>query len=172
MADVHRKIELQEQDDLRYLINNARRRASEKIDEALPPIQGEDALRRRVEEIVHEVSLYIPITVLFMVLESSYLRLTIRNLKVHHNDLYNRVREHCPQRPPTLTHVPRISARFIPHEYRAPKRRIRTLRQQTALSRRRALSKGRRPPGRDCRAQTRSAASGRGKLERGAQRWH
>lgn len=57
MADVHRKIELQEQDDLRYLINNARQRASEKIDEALPPIQGEDALRRRVEELVHEVSL-------------------------------------------------------------------------------------------------------------------
>jgi kinetochor protein Mis14/NSL1 len=56
MADVHRKIELQEQDDLRYLINNARHRASEKIDEALPPIQGEDALRRRVEELVHEVS--------------------------------------------------------------------------------------------------------------------
>jgi kinetochor protein Mis14/NSL1 len=59
MADVHRKIELQEQDDLCYLINNARQRASEKIDEALPPIQGEDALRRRVEELVHEVSLSI-----------------------------------------------------------------------------------------------------------------
>jgi kinetochor protein Mis14/NSL1 len=55
MADVHRKIELQEQDDLRYLINNARRRANERIDLALPPIEGEDALRRRVEELVHEV---------------------------------------------------------------------------------------------------------------------
>jgi kinetochor protein Mis14/NSL1 len=57
MADVHRKIELQEQDDLRYLINNARSRTTEKIDLALPPIEGEDALRRRVEELVHEVSL-------------------------------------------------------------------------------------------------------------------
>jgi len=55
MADVHRKIELQEQDDLRYLINNARHRANERIDLALPPIEGEDALRRRVEELVHEV---------------------------------------------------------------------------------------------------------------------
>lgn len=81
MADVHRKIELQEQDDLRYLINNARRRASEKIDEALPPIQGEDALRRRVEELVHEVSFYIPTTVHFKILEPTYLRLTIRDSK-------------------------------------------------------------------------------------------
>jgi kinetochor protein Mis14/NSL1 len=55
MTDVHRKIELQEKDDLRYLINNARRQANERIDLALPPIEGEDALRRRVEELVHEV---------------------------------------------------------------------------------------------------------------------
>jgi hypothetical protein len=110
MADVHRKIELQEQDDLRYLINSARCRASEKIDEALPPIQGEDALRRRVEELVHEVSFFILINVLFMMLESMNLRLTIRDLKVHNNDLHNRVREHRHQRPPALTHVPRISA--------------------------------------------------------------
>jgi len=54
MADVHRRIELQEQDDLRYLINNVRRAANEKIDLALPPIEGEDALRRHVEELVHE----------------------------------------------------------------------------------------------------------------------
>jgi len=57
MTDVHRKIELQEQGDLRYLINNAQRRANEMIDCALPPIEGEDSLRRRVEELVHEVSL-------------------------------------------------------------------------------------------------------------------
>jgi kinetochor protein Mis14/NSL1 len=59
MVDVHRKIELQEQDDLCYLINNARSRATEKIDLALPPIEGEDALRRRVEELVHEVSRFL-----------------------------------------------------------------------------------------------------------------
>ena len=56
MADVHRKIELQEQDDLCYLLNNARRRARERIDLALPPIEGEDALRTRVEELVYQVS--------------------------------------------------------------------------------------------------------------------
>lgn len=52
----HRKIELQAPDDLRYLLDNARRAANEKIDRSLPPIEGEDALRRRVEELVHEVS--------------------------------------------------------------------------------------------------------------------
>jgi hypothetical protein len=153
MADVHRKIELQEQDDLRYLINNARCRASEKIDEALPPIQGEDALRRRVEELVYEVSLSIPTIVLFMMLSSTYLRLTIRGLKVHNHDLHNRVREHRHQRPPAITYVPRISAQFIPRQYRTPKRGIRALRRQTALARRGAVSEGRRPFGRDCRAQ-------------------
>src|SRR5271163_346008 len=99
MADVHRKIELQEQDDLRYLINNARRRASEKIDEALPPIQGEDALRKRVEELVHEVSLSFPTTVLSMMLEPTYLRLTMRDLTVHNNDVHDRVGEHRHQWP-------------------------------------------------------------------------
>jgi len=54
MADVHRKIELQEQDDLRYLVDNVRRTANQKIDLALPPIEGEDALRRRVEALVHD----------------------------------------------------------------------------------------------------------------------
>jgi len=54
MTEVHRKIELQEQDDLRYLINNVQRAAHEKIDLALPPIDGEDALRQRVEELVAE----------------------------------------------------------------------------------------------------------------------
>ncbi len=55
MAAVHRKIELQEQEDLRYLINNVRRAANEKIDLALPPIEGEDTLRQRVEQLVDEV---------------------------------------------------------------------------------------------------------------------
>ncbi|OBT69101.1 hypothetical protein VE03_01372 [Pseudogymnoascus sp. 23342-1-I1] len=52
MADLQRKIELQEPDDLRYLLANTRRVAGEKIDVALPPIDGEDVLRRKVEELV------------------------------------------------------------------------------------------------------------------------
>jgi kinetochor protein Mis14/NSL1 len=58
-SDHHRKIELQSPEDLRYLIDNVSRRAREKIDLNLPPSaapEGEDALRRRVEELVHEVS--------------------------------------------------------------------------------------------------------------------
>lgn len=55
MAEIHRKIELQEPDDLRYLIANVRRAADAKIDLALPPIEGEDALRQKVEELVHAV---------------------------------------------------------------------------------------------------------------------
>ncbi|KAI9868453.1 MAG: hypothetical protein M1813_005897 [Trichoglossum hirsutum] len=56
-SDHHRKIELQSPEDLRYLIDNVSRRAREKIDLNLPPSaapEGEDALRRRVEELVHE----------------------------------------------------------------------------------------------------------------------
>ncbi|KFY26376.1 hypothetical protein V493_04123, partial [Pseudogymnoascus sp. VKM F-4281 (FW-2241)] len=52
MAELQRKIELQEPDDLRYLLANTRRVAGEKIDVALPPIEGEDVLRRGVEELV------------------------------------------------------------------------------------------------------------------------
>jgi kinetochor protein Mis14/NSL1 len=55
MAEALRKIELQEADDLRYLVANLRRAADEKIDLALPPIEGEDALRQKVEELVHGV---------------------------------------------------------------------------------------------------------------------
>jgi kinetochor protein Mis14/NSL1 len=55
MADVHRRIELQEQEDLQYLIENVRRAAADKLNLALPPIEGEDALRARVEELVQEV---------------------------------------------------------------------------------------------------------------------
>jgi hypothetical protein len=61
MADVHRKIELQEQDDLCYLINNARRCGNERINDALPRMEGEDAFRGRVEELVHEVRIFLPI---------------------------------------------------------------------------------------------------------------
>ena len=55
MAEHHRKIELQSPDDLQYLISNVRRAANEKIDKDLPPIEGEDKMRRRVEEMVQEV---------------------------------------------------------------------------------------------------------------------
>lgn len=55
MAEYHRKIELQSPDDLQYLISNVRRAANEKIDKDLPPIEGEDKMRRRVEELVQEV---------------------------------------------------------------------------------------------------------------------
>jgi kinetochor protein Mis14/NSL1 len=55
MADHHRKIELQSPGDLQYLITNVRRAANEKIDKDLPPIEGEDKMRERVEELVHQV---------------------------------------------------------------------------------------------------------------------
>lgn len=55
MADLQRKIELQEPDDLRYLLANTRRVAGSKIDIALPPIEGEDVLRQKVEELVNSV---------------------------------------------------------------------------------------------------------------------
>lgn len=50
-----RKIELQSPEDLQHLIAVARRAANAKIDEALPKIEGPDAMRRRVEEDVHNV---------------------------------------------------------------------------------------------------------------------
>lgn len=55
MAESQRKVELQEPDDLRYLLTNIRRAANLKIDEALPAIEGEDAMRTKVIELVHEV---------------------------------------------------------------------------------------------------------------------
>ena len=51
----HRKIELQSPADLTYLIANVTRAAREKIDTHLPPDaapEGEDALRKRVEQLV------------------------------------------------------------------------------------------------------------------------
>lgn len=55
MAEFQRKIELQSPDDLQYLISNVRRAANEKIDRDLPPIEGEDKMRERVETLVHDV---------------------------------------------------------------------------------------------------------------------
>ncbi|KAJ8063539.1 hypothetical protein OCU04_007411 [Sclerotinia nivalis] len=54
MAEQQRKIELQSPDDLQYLVANVKRAAREMIDRDLPPIEGEDAMRRLVEEIVGE----------------------------------------------------------------------------------------------------------------------
>jgi hypothetical protein len=62
MAEHHRKIELQSPDDLQYLISNVRRAANEKIDKDLPPIEGEDKMRRRVEELVSEVYCHHPMS--------------------------------------------------------------------------------------------------------------
>lgn len=55
----HRKVELQSTADLTYLIANVSRAAREKIDRHLPPdaaSDGEDPLRRRVEQIIDSVS--------------------------------------------------------------------------------------------------------------------
>ncbi|CZS98357.1 uncharacterized protein RAG0_07136 [Rhynchosporium agropyri] len=54
MAEFQRKIELQSRDDLQYLVSNVRRAANEKIDKDWPPIEGEDKMRERVEELVNE----------------------------------------------------------------------------------------------------------------------
>ncbi|CZR57480.1 uncharacterized protein PAC_07369 [Phialocephala subalpina] len=53
MAEFQRKIELQSPDDLQYLVSNIRRAANVEIDKNLPPIEGEDKMRTRVEELVH-----------------------------------------------------------------------------------------------------------------------
>lgn len=65
MAEFHRKIELQSPDDLQYLVSNIRRAANEKIDRDLPPIEGEDKMRERVEELVHSVYLLYLVDCLF-----------------------------------------------------------------------------------------------------------
>ena len=54
----HRKVELQSPADLQYLIANVSRAAREKMDRHLPPDaapEGEDAMRKRVEQLVEEV---------------------------------------------------------------------------------------------------------------------
>ena len=58
MDTAHRKIELQAPADLAYLESNVRLAARQKIDRDLPASaapEGEDKLRRRVEELVDEV---------------------------------------------------------------------------------------------------------------------
>ncbi|KAI9822310.1 MAG: hypothetical protein M1827_000028 [Pycnora praestabilis] len=53
----HRKVDLQSASDLHYLTSNVSRAAREKIDLHLPPSaapEGEDALRRRVEELIQQ----------------------------------------------------------------------------------------------------------------------
>ena len=61
--DVHqRKIELQSQADLTYLLENIRKCAQEKLDLAIPPSaapQGEeDAYRTKVEALLQEVRFF------------------------------------------------------------------------------------------------------------------
>lgn len=53
-----RKIELQSADDLAYLVANVRRAAAAHLDEAFPPVEGqeEDELRTQIEALVDEVS--------------------------------------------------------------------------------------------------------------------
>lgn len=54
----HRKIELQSPADLTYLIANVTKAAREKLDQHLPPDavpEGEDAMRKRVEQLVDDV---------------------------------------------------------------------------------------------------------------------
>lgn len=55
----HRPIELQSPEDLTYLIENVRRAAAESINEAFPPVDhpldGEDELRNRIEQLVNDV---------------------------------------------------------------------------------------------------------------------
>lgn len=56
--NAHRRVELQAPQDLQYLIANVQRAAREKLDRHLPPDaapEGEDAMRKRVEELVDEV---------------------------------------------------------------------------------------------------------------------
>ncbi|RKF60074.1 putative kinetochore protein [Erysiphe neolycopersici] len=54
MNEFQRKIELQSSDDLQFLVSNIRRAARGKIDQDLPPLRGEDAIRTQVERIVSQ----------------------------------------------------------------------------------------------------------------------
>ena len=58
-AVAHRKLELQDPEDLTYLIDNVRRAAADSINAAFPPVEGAegevDELRIRIEELVNEV---------------------------------------------------------------------------------------------------------------------
>ncbi|PON30356.1 hypothetical protein TGAM01_v200796 [Trichoderma gamsii] len=57
VSQVQRKIELQSPDDLAYLITNVRNAATEHLNEAFPPVEGdggEDELRNQIELLVNE----------------------------------------------------------------------------------------------------------------------
>jgi kinetochor protein Mis14/NSL1 len=57
-VSAHRKIELQAPEDLTYLVENVRRAATARLNEAFPPVDGaqdEDELRTRIEQLVNEV---------------------------------------------------------------------------------------------------------------------
>lgn len=60
MDTAHRRIELQAPADLAYLMNNATRAARAKLDLHFPPSaapeSGDDAMKKRVEELVDQVS--------------------------------------------------------------------------------------------------------------------
>lgn len=63
VAQVQRKIELQSNEDLAYLIANVRRAAAERLNEAFPAVEGEhgeDELRDQIEKLVNEVPLFSP----------------------------------------------------------------------------------------------------------------
>lgn len=59
MEEAHRKIELQSNEDLAYLLDNVRRAAQDQLDKAFPQIEGssaqEDELRAPIERLVNEV---------------------------------------------------------------------------------------------------------------------
>lgn len=75
-ASAHRKIELQASEDLAYLVANVRRAAAARIDEAFPPVdgddesgaQGEDELRTRIEAFVNEVCIFLKVFYLFILI--------------------------------------------------------------------------------------------------------
>lgn len=55
-----RRIELQTNEDLTYLIGNVRRAAAARLNEAFPVVEGEDELREHIESLVDEVSAFSP----------------------------------------------------------------------------------------------------------------
>lgn len=59
VSSVQRKIELQSPEDLAYLMNNVRKAATERLNEAFPQVEGEDGedeLRTQIETLVNQVS--------------------------------------------------------------------------------------------------------------------
>ena len=57
----HRKVELQSPADLSYIIANVTQEARKKLDRHLPPdatLESDDAMRKRVEQLVDDVCLH------------------------------------------------------------------------------------------------------------------